>query len=68
MHKVGLLVTFLWDSCIAGKSQQVFKLGDNKLYTRTIVNSFDKYISININNTLLFKHFFFALNLTTNLF
>ena len=39
--QVGLLSTFLRDSCIVGKSQQFFKLRDDKLCF--IVNGFDKY-------------------------
>ena len=42
MHQVSLLSAFLCDSCIARKSQQVFKLKDNKLYP--FVDSSNTYV------------------------
>ena len=56
MHQVGLFSTFLCDSRIAGKSQQLFKHRDLSSSLYTIENSFDKYVSININSALLFSH------------
>ena len=44
MPQLGLLSIFLCESCVAGKSQQFFKLRNKNSYTRTIVNSFDKYV------------------------
>ena len=32
MYQIGLLSTFLCDSCIAGKSQQFLKVRDDELY------------------------------------
>ena len=63
MPQVGLLSTFLCDSCITGKIEHFFKLRDDKLYTCTTVNSFDKYVYININSALLFSD----LNLWTSI-
>ena len=40
MHPVALLSTFLWDSCIAGKNQQFFKLRDDLLGTLSNVSFF----------------------------
>ena len=52
MHQVGLLPTLPYGSCIAGKSQQFFKLSDSKLYT--IGNSFDKYVYFRVRQITFF--------------
>ena len=50
MHQEGLLSTFLCDSRIAGKSQQLFKHRDYHHYILL------RIVSININSALLFSH------------
>ena len=62
MHQVGLLSTFLCDSCTARKSLQFSKkFRNDKLYT--IVNSFDKYVQTNINSALIFSFFFLIIKI-----
>ena len=44
MHQIGLLSTFLCDSYIVKKFQLFYSTRDNKLHS--IVNAFDKYVSL----------------------
>ena len=57
-HRMRQVTTLLFYATYALlESQQVLKLREDKLYT--IVNSFDKYVLININITIFAFFFFF---------